>query len=269
MTVAGLRLLRQCGVAANHLSRGASGAFQSYHGVAARSFGGMPFGRGEDMEYTNQWGRNRNSEPRGNLVPMVLEQTPRGERVFDIYSRLLKEHIICVNGPVDDTMSSLVVAQLLFLESENPDRNIHMYINSPGGVVSAGLAIYDTMQYVQPQISTLCIGQACSMASLLLAAGTPGERRALPNSRIMIHQPSGGTSGQASDIAIHANEILQLRQRLNTIYASHTGRGIDEIAKRMERDHFMSSKEAKAFGLIDEVINKRPREVENGIASAL
>lgn len=197
-----------------------------------------------------------------NLVPMVLEQTPRGERVFDIYSRLLKEHIICLNGPINDAMASLVVAQLLFLESENPSRQISMYINSPGGVVSSGLAIYDTMEYVSADVSTLCIGQACSMASLLLAAGARGERRALPNSRVMIHQPSGGAQGQASDIAIHATEILNLRKRLNGIYVQHTGRPLSEVETRMERDHFMSAEEALDFGLIDQVVHPRGRTEE-------
>lgn len=197
-----------------------------------------------------------------SLVPMVLEQTPRGERVFDIYSRLLKEHIICLNGPINDAMASLVVAQLLFLESENPSRTISIYINSPGGVVSSGLAIYDTMEYISANVSTLCIGQACSMASLLLAAGTRGERRALPNSRVMIHQPSGGAQGQASDIAIHATEILNLRKRLNAIYAQHTGRPLSEVETRMERDHFMSAEEALSFGLIDQVVHPRDRTEE-------
>lgn len=194
-----------------------------------------------------------------NLVPMVLEQTPRGERVFDIYSRLLKEHIICLNGPINDSMASVIVAQLLFLEAENPSRQISMYINSPGGVVSSGLAIYDTMEYISANVSTLCIGQACSMASLLLAAGARGERRALPNSRVMIHQPSGGAQGQASDIAIHATEILNLRKRLNGIYAQHTGRPLSEVETRMERDHFMTAEEAHSFGLIDQVVHPRDR----------
>lgn len=191
------------------------------------------------------------------LVPMVLEQTPRGERVFDIYSRLLKERIICLNGPINDNTSSLIVAQLLFLESENPSRPISMYINSPGGIVTSGLAIYDTMQYISADVSTLCVGQACSMASLLLAAGAPGERRALPNSRVMIHQPSGGTSGQATDIAIHATEILNLRKRLNNIYVRHTARPLEQIESRVERDHFMSAEEARQFGLIDHVVHPR------------
>lgn len=195
-----------------------------------------------------------------SLIPMVLEQTPRGERVFDIYSRLLKEHIICVNGPIDDGASSVIVAQLLFLEAENPSRPISLYINSPGGVVTAGLAIYDTMQYIEPTVSTFCIGQACSMASLLLAAGTPGERRALPNARVMIHQPSGGAQGQASDIAIHASEILNLRKRLNRLYVHHTNRPIADIERRMERDHFMSADEALNFGLVDEVVHPRAQK---------
>lgn len=203
-----------------------------------------------------------------SLVPMVLEQTPRGERVFDIYSRLLKEHIICLNGPINDAMSSVVVAQLLFLESENPSRRISMYINSPGGVVSSGLAIYDTMEYISAQVSTLCIGQACSMASLLLAAGAQGERRALPNSRVMIHQPSGGAQGQASDIAIHATEILNLRKRLNRIYVRHTGRPLSQIESRMERDHFMSAEEARDFGLVDEVVHPREMKHESMTAAS-
>lgn len=193
---------------------------------------------------------------------MVLEQTPRGERVYDIYSRLLKEHIIIINGPINDASASLVVAQLLFLESENPSRPISMYINSPGGVVSSGLAIYDTMEYISADVSTLCIGQACSMASLLLAAGAPGERRALPNSRVMIHQPSGGATGQASDIAIHATEILNLRKRLNNIYVRHTGRPLEEVERRMERDHFMSAEEARQFGLVDHVVHPRARKTQ-------
>lgn len=202
------------------------------------------------------------------MVPMVLEQTARGERVYDIYSRLLKEHIICLNGPIDDAVSSVVVAQLLFLESENPTRAISLYINSPGGVVSSGLAIYDTMQYISADVHTLCIGQACSMASLLLAAGARGSRRALPNSRVMIHQPSGGATGQASDIAIHATEILNLRKRLNAIYALHTGQPMADIETRMERDHFLSAEEARDVGIVDEVVH--PREVpETSAASAV
>lgn len=194
------------------------------------------------------------------LIPMVLEQTPRGERVFDIYSRLLKEHIICINGPIDDSSASVIVAQLLFLEAENPSRPISLYINSPGGVVTAGLAIYDTMQYIAPTISTFCIGQACSMASLLLAAGSPGERKALPNARVMIHQPSGGAQGQASDIAIHASEILNLRKRINRLYVRHTHRPLDDVERRMERDHFMSADDAREFGIIDEVVHPRSQK---------
>lgn len=200
------------------------------------------------------------ARPTSQLVPMVLEQTRTGERAFDLYSRLLKEHIIFVNGPIEDNMSSLVVAQLLFLEAENPERTIHMYVNSPGGVVSSGLAIYDTMQYINAKVSTLCVGQACSMASLLLAAGATGQRRALPNARIMLHQPSGGAQGQASDIAIHATEILNLRKRLNSIYAKHTGQSVHDINSRLERDHFMSAHEAQAFGVVDAVVTKREEE---------
>ena len=192
------------------------------------------------------------------LVPMVIETTSRGERAYDIFSRLLKERIVCIHGPITDDTASLVVAQLLFLESENPAKPVHLYINSPGGVVTAGLAIYDTMQYIRSPVTTLCIGQAASMASLLLAAGARGERRALPNARVMIHQPSGGASGQASDIAIHAKEILKVRDRLNKIYAKHTGQAIDRIEQCMERDMFMDPEEAHDWGLIDEVIEHRP-----------
>ena len=192
------------------------------------------------------------------LIPMVIEHTSRGERAYDIFSRLLKERIVCINGPIADDTAAVVVAQLLFLESENPSKPVHVYINSPGGVVTAGLAIYDTMQYIRSPVTTLCIGQAASMGSLLLAAGAPGERRALPNSRVMIHQPSGGASGQASDIAIHAKEILKMRERLNSIYAKHTKQEIQRIEQSMERDMFMSPEEAKEFGLIDEVIEHRP-----------
>ncbi|GJQ08501.1 hypothetical protein GpartN1_g292.t1 [Galdieria partita] len=194
------------------------------------------------------------------LIPMVLEQTPRGERVFDIYSRLLKERIICLNGTITDDVASLTVAQLLFLEAENPEKKVYMYINSPGGSVTAGLAVYDTMQYISPPVSTICLGQACSMASLLLAAGEKGERRSLPNSRIMIHQPSGGATGPASDISIHANEILYLRKRLNELYAHHTGQDIATIETKMERDHFMSADDALKFGILDEVIIRRDQE---------
>ena len=192
------------------------------------------------------------------LVPMVVEQTNRGERAYDIYSRLLKERIIFLVGPVDDHVSSLICAQLLFLESENPTKDISFYINSPGGLVTAGLAIYDTMQYIRPDISTVCIGQAASMGSLLMAAGAAGKRYSLPNSRIMVHQPSGGFSGQATDIEIHAREILSLRGRLNDIYVKHTGKGLSVIEEAMDRDRFMAPEDAKEFGIIDEVVNERP-----------
>ena len=194
-----------------------------------------------------------------NLVPMVVEQTSRGERSYDIFSRLLKERIIFVNGQVHDGMSSLICAQLLFLESENPDKDISMYINSPGGVVTSGLAIYDTMQYINCDVSTVCIGQAASMGSLLLAAGAAGKRYALPNARIMIHQPSGGFRGQATDIEIHAREIIALRRRLNEIYVDHTSKDLDTIEAAMERDNFMVPDKALDFGLIDEVVEKRPK----------
>lgn len=197
-------------------------------------------------------------ETLANLVPIVVEQTSRGERSYDIYSRLLKERIIFMVGPVDDHISSLVCAQLLFLESENPNKDISFYINSPGGVVSSGMAMYDTMQYIKAPVSTVCIGQACSMGSLLLCAGAKGKRFSLPNSRVMIHQPSGGAQGQATDIEIQAREILKLRQRLNEIYVHHTGQTLEKIAAAVERDNFMSAEEAKAFGLIDEVVTKRP-----------
>jgi ATP-dependent Clp protease, protease subunit len=192
------------------------------------------------------------------LVPMVVEQTNRGERAYDIYSRLLKERIIFLVGPVEDHVSSVICAQLLFLESENPTKDISFYINSPGGLVTAGLAIYDTMQYIRPEVSTVCMGQAASMGSLLLAAGAPGKRYSLPNSRIMVHQPSGGFSGQATDIEIHAKEILSLRGRLNDIYVKHTGQKIDVIEEAMERDRFLAPEDAKTFGIIDEVVADRP-----------
>ena len=193
-----------------------------------------------------------------NLVPMVVEQTSRGERSFDIFSRLLKERIIFLTGQVNDSVSALITAQLLFLEAENPKKDIAFYINSPGGIVTSGLGIYDTMQYIQPRVTTICIGQACSMGSLLLAAGEPGQRFSLPNSRIMIHQPSGGAQGQATDIEIQAQEILSLRKRLNEIYVQHTGKKLSDIEKAMDRDNFMSPAEAKKFGLIDEIYKKRP-----------
>lgn len=192
-----------------------------------------------------------------NLVPMVVEQTSRGERSYDIFSRLLKERIIFLTGPVEDGMASLIVAQLLFLESENPEKPISMYINSPGGVVTAGMSIYDTMQYIKPPVSTLVVGQACSMGSLLLTAGATGKRYATPNARVMIHQPSGGFRGQATDIEIHAREILELKARLNNVYVKHTGRKLEEIQAAMERDNFMSAEKAKEFGLIDEIVETR------------
>ena len=197
------------------------------------------------------------------LVPMVVETTNRGERAYDIYSRLLKERIIFLTGAVHDEVASLVCAQLLFLESENPDKDISFYINSPGGVVTSGLAIYDTMRYIRPDVSTVCIGQAASMGSLLMCAGAKGKRYALPNSRIMIHQPSGGAQGQATDIEIQAREILKLRERLNNMYVEHTGQKLDVIEKAVERDTFMSAEEAKTFGLIDEVVAERPRPDED------
>lgn len=194
-----------------------------------------------------------------NLVPMVVETTNRGERAYDIYSRLLKERIIFITGQVEDHMASLICAQLLFLESENPDKDISMYINSPGGVVTSGLSIYDTMQYIRPDVSTVCLGQACSMGSLLLAAGAEGKRYALPNSRIMVHQPSGGAQGQATDIEIQAREILTLKRRLNEIYVHHTGQDYDAIETALDRDRFMQPEEAKEFGLIDQVVASRPK----------
>ncbi len=202
------------------------------------------------------------------LVPMVVEQTARGERAYDIYSRLLKERIIFVTGPIEDHSAILVTAQLLFLEAENPSKDISFYINSPGGMVTSGLAIYDTMQYIRPPISTLCIGQAASMGSLLLAGGAEGQRFALPNARIMVHQPSGGAQGQATDIEIHAREILATRARLNEIYVKHTGQTLDFIEKSMERDKFLSAEEAKEFGLIDEVITSRPPADDDADAAA-
>jgi ATP-dependent Clp protease protease subunit len=192
------------------------------------------------------------------LIPMVVEQSNRGERAFDIYSRLLKERIIFVNGPIDDNVASVICAQLLFLESENPKQDISIYINSPGGIVTSGLAIYDTMEYIRPECATVCMGQAASMGSLLLMAGAPGKRQSLPNSRIMTHQPSGGFSGQATDVEIHAREILNLRERLNKIFVKHTGRSLKEIESIMERDTFMAPEEALKHGIIDEIVNKRP-----------
>ena len=196
-------------------------------------------------------------EQLSTLIPMVVEQSSRGERAYDIYSRLLKERIVFLVGPINDNVASLVTAQLLFLESENPKKEISLYINSPGGLVTAGLGIYDTMQYIKPDVSTLCIGQAASMGSFLLAAGEKGKRFSLPNSRIMVHQPSAGFQGQATDIEIHANEVLSLKKRLNQIYSKHTGKSEDEIKVALERDNFMTSENAKEFGLIDQVVEKR------------
>ena len=200
---------------------------------------------------------NRFEEQMNTLIPMVVEQTGKGERAYDIYSRLLKERIIFLTGQINDNVASLVTAQLLFLEAEDPKKEISLYINSPGGLVTAGLGIYDTMQYVKPSISTLCIGQAASMGSFLLAAGEKGKRFSLPNSRIMVHQPSAGFQGQATDIEIHANEVLSLKKRLNQIYSKHTGKSEDEIKIALERDNFMTSENAKEFGLIDQVVEKR------------
>ena len=200
---------------------------------------------------------NKFLEQMSNLVPMVVEQSNKGERAYDIYSRLLKERIIFLTGQVNDNVASLITAQLLFLEAEDPKKEISLYINSPGGLVTAGLGIYDTMQYVKPSISTLCIGQAASMGSFLLAAGAKGKRFSLPNSRIMVHQPSAGFQGQATDIEIHANEVLSLKKRLNEIYSKHTGKSVDEIKKALERDNFMTADIAKSFGLIDEVVENR------------
>ncbi|PHQ70678.1 MAG: ATP-dependent Clp endopeptidase, proteolytic subunit ClpP [Sneathiella sp.] len=197
-----------------------------------------------------------------NLVPMVVEQTARGERSYDIFSRLLKERIIFVTGPVQDGMAGLITAQLLFLEAENPNKPISMYINSPGGVVTAGLAIYDTMQYVKPDIATVCVGQAASMGSFLLAAGSAGHRYSLPNARIMIHQPSGGAQGQAADIEIQAREILNVRARLNKLYAKHTGQTLKTVEHSMDRDNFMTADEAKKFGIVDHVVDKRPHDLD-------
>ena len=210
-----------------------------------------------NYNFSKNTGLNIMDNIKSALVPMVVEQTARGERAFDIYSRLLKERIIFVVGPVDDNMSTLICAQLLFLESENPKKDISMYINSPGGIVTSGLAIYDTMQYIKPDVSTVCFGQAASMGSLLLASGSKGKRYSLPNSRIMLHQPSGGFQGQATDIEIHAKEILDLKSRLNEIYNKHTGKTTKEIEKALDRDNFLKPEDAKNFGLIDHVVDKR------------
>ena len=200
---------------------------------------------------------NNISEHMSNLIPMVVEQSNKGERAYDIYSRLLKERIIFLTGQINDNVASLITAQLLFLEAEDPKKDIYLYINSPGGLVTAGLGIYATMQYIKPEISTLCIGQAASMGSFLLAAGSKGKRFSLPNSRIMVHQPSAGFQGQATDIEIHANEVLALKKKLNEIYSKHTGKSVEEIKSALERDNFMTADTAKSFGLIDEVVEKR------------
>ncbi|KAF9378205.1 hypothetical protein CPC16_011418 [Podila verticillata] len=226
----------------------------SSHGI------GVQFGAVNNL--FSDWSQEPQAQ---SLVPFVVEQTARGERSYDIFSRLLKERIICLNGTVHDQSASLIVAQLLFLESENPEKPISLYINSPGGSVTAGMAIYDTMQYIQSPVSTLCNGQACSMGSLLLAAGEPGKRYALPNASIMMHQPSGGASGQASDIAIHAREILRVRERLNRIYQKHCNvKDLEAIERAVERDHFMDAEEALKFGLIDKILEKRPSSVGVG-----
>ena len=195
--------------------------------------------------------------PQSNLIPMVVEQSNRGERAYDIYSRLLKERIVFVTGPIEDYMASVITAQLLYLEAENPKKEISMYINSPGGIVTSGLSIYDTMQYVRPEISTLCIGQAASMGSLLLAAGHPGKRFSLPNSRIMLHQPSGGFQGQASDIALHAEEILNLKKRLNAIYVKHCKQKLSKVESTLDRDNFMTAEDAQSWGIIDKIVDTR------------
>lgn len=207
-------------------------------------------------------GQNANTINNLGLVPMVVEQTSRGERSYDIYSRLLKERLIFIVGPVEDHMANLVVAQLLFLESENPDKDIHLYINSPGGSVTAGLAIYDTMQYIKPDVTTTCIGQAASMGAFLLAGGAKGKRACLPNARTMIHQPSGGAQGQATDIEIHAKEILIIRERLNQMLAEHTGQSLETIQRDTERDNFMNAEDSKAYGLVDMVVEKKPVSTE-------
>jgi len=205
----------------------------------------------------DQYKSNFETRAAGGLVPIVVEQTARGERSYDIYSRLLKERVVFLVGPVEDYTANLIVAQMLFLESENPDKDIHLYINSPGGSVTAGLSIYDTMQFIKPDVSTMCIGQAASMGAFLLAAGAAGKRYTLPNSRCMIHQPSGGAQGQASDIFIHAQEILKIRERLNELLAKHTGQTVERISTDTERDNFLDAEQSKAYGLVDEVLDKR------------
>jgi ATP-dependent Clp protease protease subunit len=207
-------------------------------------------------------------EPTAGLVPIVIESSNRGERSFDIFSRLLRDRIVFVNGPIEDSMASLIVAQLLFLESENPKKDIYMYINSPGGVITSGMAIYDTMQYIRPKVGTVCVGQAASMGSFLLAAGEPGMRIALKNARIMVHQPSGGAQGQATDIEIQAREILRIRGIMNDLYVKHTGKDLDTIERAMERDKFMSAVEAQDFGLVDAVMEKRPLPTEGETLAA-
>jgi ATP-dependent Clp protease protease subunit len=230
----------------------------AHAGVAGRGRWSIRFKFASSGESMSTNSRKPTVEPRGiGLIPMVIETTGRGERAFDIYSRLLKERVVFMVGTVDDHMANLVVAQLLFLESENPDKDIHLYVNSPGGGVNAGLAIYDTMQFVRPDVNTVCIGQAASMGAVILAGGAPGKRHSLPHSRIMIHQPWGGFQGQATDIDIHAREILRLRERLNHILATHCGRDLDQIQRDTERDHFMSSEEAVEYRIIDKVLDKR------------
>jgi len=214
---------------------------------------------------SNAQGKFSQDPVTGALIPVVVEQSSRGERSFDIYSRLLRERIIFVTGEVEDHMASVIIAQLLFLESENPSKDIAMYINSPGGVVTAGMAIHDTMKYIRPKVSTICIGQACSMGSFLLAAGEPGQRMALPNARIMIHQPSGGARGMASDIEIQAREILRIRKRMNDLYVKYTGRELEEIERALDRDTFLEADEAQAFGLVDKVIESRPASDQTGV----
>ena len=220
------------------------------------------------MHNLRDWQLSQSAPQALGLVPMVVEQSGRGERAYDIYSRLLKERIVFLVGPVTDETANLVVAQLLFLESENPDKDINLYINSPGGVVTAGMAIHDTMQYIRPRVGTVCIGQAASMGSFLLAAGEPGMRVALANARIMVHQPSGGARGMASDIEIQAKEILRIRARMNQLYAQYTGQPIEEIERRMDRDTFLEANEAKEFGLVDEVFDKRPAPAEDAAKAA-
>ncbi|KNC83711.1 hypothetical protein SARC_04041 [Sphaeroforma arctica JP610] len=255
-----------CGISAyNHIrATSITTTRRSFHDFSntGNSNGGMPFGK--DMlggGYTQQPSMNYGAGPgdvSANVIPMVIDSTPRGERYQDIFSRLLRERIVCLMTPVNDYVASIIVAQLLFLESVDPTKPISMYINSPGGAVTAGMGIYDTMQYIQAPVSTVCIGQACSMGSLLLTAGEKGQRYALPYSRVMVHQPSGGASGQAADIEIQAREILKIRSTLNDIYVKHTGQTLERIEKSLDRDTFMSAQEAKEYGLIDEILYKRP-----------